>query len=133
MPIFDHYKVPSSAQALPLPEEPSAKTFICFIASTDPKTNQAWCPDVRAALPVLKRAFGGETAPELRYVHVGQIPEWRSSDNVYRKKWGVKSVPTLARYERIDGKVQETGKLEEGEILDSKKLKSLLGGSLAAL
>lgn len=33
--------------------------YLCFLASPDPATGEAWCPDVRAALPLLERVFGG--------------------------------------------------------------------------
>lgn len=54
------------------------------------------------------------------------MARWKDPKNVYRTKWNVHSTPTLARYERVDGKVKEVGRLEEAEILDSKKLKDLI-------
>jgi hypothetical protein len=47
---------------------------------------------------------------------------------VHRTKWNVNAVPTLVRYQRIDGEVKETGRLVEGELLDQKKLKELVAG-----
>lgn len=76
MPIQDHFQVPSSAEELPIPSDSSAKLFVCFISSTDPATKQAWCPDVRAALPRLEKVFSSQDAPKLLYVHVGQKPEY---------------------------------------------------------
>ena len=75
MPIQDNFPIPASAQELPVPSDADAKLFLCFISSTDPATNQPWCPDVRAALPKLQKVFGGEDAPTLLYIHVGQKPE----------------------------------------------------------
>ncbi|KAF9697601.1 hypothetical protein EKO04_004274 [Ascochyta lentis] len=126
MPIQDHFQLPSSAQDLPLPNDAAATLFLCFISSTDPATKQSWCPDVRAALPRLERAFGPEDAPKLAYVHVGQRPEWKDLENVYRTKWDVKAVPQLVRYQRVDEEVKETGRLVEAEVIDEKKLLTLV-------
>jgi hypothetical protein len=75
MPIQDHLQVPSSAQELPIANDPADKLFVCFISSTDPATTLPWCPDVRAALPRLEKVFYGQDAPKLAYAHVGQKPE----------------------------------------------------------
>ncbi|KAJ4371873.1 hypothetical protein N0V86_008427 [Didymella sp. IMI 355093] len=122
MPIQDHYHIPASAQDLPVPNSPSAKVYLAFISGTDPVTNQSWCPDVRAALPRLQKAFSSEDAPQLLFVHVGQKPEWKDLGNVYRTKWEVKAVPQLVRYERVDGEIKATGKLVENEVNDDEKL-----------
>ncbi len=53
---------------------------------------------------------------------------WKDLGNVYRTKWNVNAIPALVRYQRIDGEVKETGGLSEGELLDQKKLKDLVGG-----
>jgi hypothetical protein len=34
---------------------------------------------------------------------------------VYRTKWGVKAVPQLVRYQRVDGEIKVTGRLVEDE------------------
>jgi hypothetical protein len=52
---------------------------------------------------------------------------WRDPKNVYRNNWNVHNVPTLVRYQRVDGEVKETGRLVEGEILDEKKLHDFIG------
>jgi hypothetical protein len=75
MPIQDNFPIPASVQELPVPNDADAKLFLCFISSTDPVTNQPWCPDVRAALPKLQKIFKSENAPTLLYIHVGQKPE----------------------------------------------------------
>jgi hypothetical protein len=51
---------------------------------------------------------------------------WRDPSNVFRTKWNVNNVPTLVRYERVDGKVKETGRLTENEILDGQQLQALI-------
>lgn len=75
MPIQDHFQIPGSPQDLPVAKEENAELFVAFISGTDPVTKQSWCPDVRAALPRLEKAFAGDNAPQLLYVHVGQRPE----------------------------------------------------------
>ena len=76
MPVQNPFKLPISAQDLPLADEQNATFFLNFIASISPETNQSWCPDVRAALPVTDAAFSAKDAPHVGYVHVGQKPEY---------------------------------------------------------
>ena len=47
---------------------------------------------------------------------------WKDLDNVYRTKWGVKAVPQLVRYQRVEGEVRTTGQLVENEVNDDTKL-----------
>ncbi|KAJ4331020.1 hypothetical protein N0V95_009959 [Ascochyta clinopodiicola] len=109
MPIQDPFPLPSNLQDLPLPGDNNGATlFLCFISSTDPATGQSWCPDVRAALPRLQRAFEGPEAPRLG------------------TQWDVKAVPQLVRYQRVDGEVKETGRLVEAEVVDEKKFLGLV-------
>jgi hypothetical protein len=75
MPVVTNFKEPKSAEGLALPDGPNATLFVAFLSSKDPQTNQAWCPDVRAAQPVLDAAFAGATGPEVAYIEVGQRPE----------------------------------------------------------
>ncbi|OJJ45964.1 hypothetical protein ASPZODRAFT_17394 [Penicilliopsis zonata CBS 506.65] len=131
MPILKNFILPASARLLALPEAPKAKLFIAFIASDDPITGQPWCPDVRAAWPHIQGAFLAEEAPTVAIVAVGQREEWRDPKNVYRSSWNVHNVPVLARYQRVDGRVVETGRLTEGEILDSAKMDPITAAGLA--
>ena len=55
------------------------------------------------------------------------VLRWRNVKNVCRTKWNVKAVPTLVRYQRVEGNVKETGRLVEGELLDQEKLKIFTG------
>ncbi|OHW92574.1 DUF953 domain-containing protein [Colletotrichum incanum] len=126
MPINSSFTLPEAANALILPESPTAAFFITFTTSDHPDTGVSWCPDVRAALPHIKAAFSADSAPEMAFVEVGQRPEWKISTNVFRTKWNVHNVPTIVRYQRLDGEVRETGRLVEDEILDEKRLKDLI-------
>lgn len=76
MPVQDPFQLPDSAQDLPLTKDPNATYFLMFIASISPDTKQPWCPDVRAALPIVGATFSAGDAPEIGYVHVGQKPEY---------------------------------------------------------
>ncbi|KAK2602011.1 hypothetical protein QQS21_004437 [Conoideocrella luteorostrata] len=126
MPISKDFAVPSSAKQLALPQDADAKIFVIFISSEDPETNQPWCPDVRASWPHVVAAFEGEISPKLNVVEVGQRPEWKNPENIYRKNWDVNGVPTLAKYQRINGEVVETARLDENGIMDVTTLHEFL-------
>lgn len=70
MTILKSFPLPSSPSALQIPNEkekdspPSNIFFIAFLASKDPLTNQPWCPDVRAALPILEATFQEPTTSQ---------------------------------------------------------------------
>lgn len=51
---------------------------------------------------------------------------WKDLENVYRKKWDVKAVPQLVRYQRVGGVVKETGRLVENEVNDDAKLQKFV-------
>ncbi|KAJ9489853.1 hypothetical protein VN97_g3388 [Penicillium thymicola] len=124
MPITKHFTLPSSAKELTL--SPDSKLFLAFISSPDPITKQPWCPDVRDALPHINNAFSGDDAPELAIVEVGQKPEWINPRNVYRTTWGTNNIPALVRYEQVNGKITETGRLVEAEILNKERLREFI-------
>ncbi|KNG83163.1 hypothetical protein ANOM_007932 [Aspergillus nomiae NRRL 13137] len=130
MPLITDFPLPTSPKHLELPEGTDAKAFIVFVTSDDPVTGQSWCPDVRAAWPVLEATFSGPNTPALRVVEVGQKPEWKDLQNIYRTNWKIPCIPALVRYERVNGETVETGKLVEGEILDKEKLGNLIGATL---
>ncbi|KAL4734931.1 hypothetical protein BDV11DRAFT_44270 [Aspergillus similis] len=124
MPVTKTFNLPSSPEFLPLPADSEDATtfFISFHASIDPNTGKPWCPDVVAAIPHLEEVFSAPGSPDVAFVEVGQKLEWRDLSNVYRTKWNVNNVPTLVRFENVNGTVKETGRLVEGEIIDRKKL-----------
>jgi hypothetical protein len=76
MTIISNFTLPAAANALAIPAESPAPFFITFTTSDLPETGQSWCPDVRAALPHLKTAFGAQGSPDMAFVEVGQRPEY---------------------------------------------------------
>ncbi|KAK6498491.1 hypothetical protein TWF481_011082 [Arthrobotrys musiformis] len=104
--------------------------YIFFTASADPATSAPWCPDVRAAIPVVTSTFQ-EAAQELSVVtvEVGDKPSWKDANNVFKKEWGLTAIPTLGRYEVVDVDGQSivaVRMLVENECLDVSKLLSLI-------
>ncbi|KUJ16664.1 uncharacterized protein LY89DRAFT_684768 [Mollisia scopiformis] len=73
MPVSGNLGAPASASLLELSND---QLFVAFISSKSPTTNEAWCPDVRAVLPILNAAFSGPDTPELAFIEVGQKPEY---------------------------------------------------------
>ena len=55
------------------------------------------------------------------------VIRWKDLTNNYRTKWNIPGVPTLVRYESVDGTVKETGRLGEEEMLDEKTLSKFIG------
>ncbi|CAH0047084.1 unnamed protein product [Clonostachys solani] len=126
MPILKDFQLPASAAELDLSGSSNSTLFIAFISSADPRTGAPWCPDVRATLPHIREAFASASTPDLVIAEVGQIPEWRDSKNVFRTKWDVHNVPTLARFKLVNGKVSEKGRLVEGDLLDAQRLSDFI-------
>ncbi|KAF2824234.1 hypothetical protein CC86DRAFT_371615 [Ophiobolus disseminans] len=127
MSIDDDFEVPNSAQDLPLATEPDAKFFILYIASTDPATQQPWCSDVRAALPILNQIFSAPSSPEVHYAYVGSKVEFKENpSNRFRTDWNINNIPALVRYQWVGGKVEEVGRLKEDELLDEKRVQDLI-------
>lgn len=74
MVLVDDFSLPPTAAELSLTS--ASPFYILFTASADPETKQAWCPDVRAAKPVLDAAFATQKADRsTAIVEVGQKPE----------------------------------------------------------
>lgn len=51
---------------------------------------------------------------------------WRDPKNRYRVYWSVNNVPTLVRYQRVNGVISETGRLVEGQILNKDGLRGFI-------
>ncbi|KAI9367995.1 hypothetical protein BJX61DRAFT_251323 [Aspergillus egyptiacus] len=132
MPIIPDFSLPTSADPNALDLAPTAAPnsksvfFLSFHASPDPTTGKPWCPDVAAALPYLNEVFSAPQSPTVAYVNVGQRDEWKDPSNIYRTQWKLSCIPTLIRFERVDGNVQEVGRLVEGEIVDRAKLEKFV-------
>lgn len=60
-----------------------------------------------------------------RYIELISI-RWSNPRNVYRTTWGTNNIPALVRYEQVNGKVTETGRLVEAEILNRKRLREFI-------
>ncbi|KAF2437250.1 hypothetical protein P171DRAFT_373896 [Karstenula rhodostoma CBS 690.94] len=128
MAIIDEFEAPKSTQELPVSIQPNAAFFILFLSSTDPATKQPWCSDVRESLPLLNKVFSNPSSPAVHYSYVGSRAEYKEiPGSRFRADWDIQNVPTLARYERADGKVKETGRLVERELLDESRVRALLG------
>jgi hypothetical protein len=158
MPIIPDVPLPASAATLNLPTPPNTPFFIAFLASVEPATGKPWCPDVVAALPVLRETFSAEHAPLVVFVEVGQKLEyvihcaifalmsvgggcrcinswrrWKDLSNNFRTQWKLSAVPSLVRFEAVDGEVKEVGRLVEGEILDRVRLGKFISGREARI
>ncbi|KAJ4250963.1 hypothetical protein NW762_011613 [Fusarium torreyae] len=96
--------------------------YVVYIASGDPP----WCPDSRAALPVLKRVFSDASAPTAHIVRVGAREEWKGKpDNKYRKApYNIQGVPTVVKVK--NGK--ELGRLDDKKSQNESDLRKLIGG-----
>lgn len=97
MTILKSFPLPSSPSALQIPNEkekdsPPSNFFIAFLASKDPLTNQPWCPDVRAALPILEATF--------------QEPTTSQGEEEGKKEEGKKSTPPVVAFIEVGQKVE---------------------------
>lgn len=76
MPILHDFALPKAIGDLEFPSAATDTFFIVFLASKDPQTNKAWCPDVVAAMPALESTFSGADKPQAAFIGVGQRPEY---------------------------------------------------------
>lgn len=70
----------------------------------------------------MREAFDGNDKPEALLFYVGKKEEWRTPENVARKDWNVKGIPTIVKLQ--EGK--EVERVTETEILDSGKWQAFL-------
>eukprot|EP00897_Mesotaenium_endlicherianum_P010489 jgi/Mesen1/9469/ME000063S08924 len=102
--------------------------FVLFLGNNLAETGESWCPDCRAADPVISKVFG--TSPRnmtLVRVYVGDKPTWKDPLNPFRSTpYRVTGVPTLARWE--SGKIAE-GALGDLQAQDEKLVRRLLESS----
>ncbi|TFK99761.1 hypothetical protein BDV98DRAFT_570805 [Pterulicium gracile] len=83
--------------------------YLIFYSDVDGE--KMWCPDCVRIEGIVKDTFNSETA-EGTIVYVGLQHEWKSPSNLFRREFGISSVPTIVKLQ--DG--TELGKLEDGEI-----------------
>lgn len=76
MPISYDFALPQAIGDLKFPSATTDAFFVVFLASKDPQTNKAWCPDVVAAMPALEKTFSGADKPQAAFIDVGQRPEY---------------------------------------------------------
>lgn len=76
MPIIHDFALPKAIGDLEFPSATTDAFFIVLLASKDPQTNKAWCPDVVAAMPTLEATFSGVNKPQAAFIDVGQRPEY---------------------------------------------------------
>jgi hypothetical protein len=76
MPISRDFALPKAIGDLRFPSATNDAFFLVFLASKDPQTNKAWCPDVVAAMPALEATFSGDDKPQAAFIEVGQRPEY---------------------------------------------------------
>ncbi|KAG6286636.1 hypothetical protein E4U09_006644 [Claviceps aff. purpurea] len=127
MPISRSMTLPKSPKHVNVPNIPNGKTYIAFLSSTDPDTHQPWCPDVQVTWPHLTAAFDDSPrSPLLNIIEVGGRDEWRQPDNDYRVTWNINELPTVVRYERVNGEIVETMRLVKSGILTSSTLYDFL-------
>ncbi|KAF3917218.1 hypothetical protein ABW20_dc0108209 [Dactylellina cionopaga] len=114
----------------------AAPLFVLFVASEDPVTNQPWCPDVRAAVPVVHNAFEADgKVHNLLTVKVGSKLEWREPKNAFRVHWGLQAIPTMSKYSLMEvegNKFVAVRMLVEAECLDVSKLMGLINEELSS-
>ncbi|KAK5659851.1 hypothetical protein OQA88_13314 [Cercophora sp. LCS_1] len=101
----DASSLPSSPDGLKdrLPKSGDS-TYIFFIVDNDAATGQPWCPDVRAALPVVEKYFAQHPNLSVSAVSVGSRAAWKDplTSKLWRSTWGIKAVPTLVKYTRAE-------------------------------
>ncbi|KAJ7492350.1 hypothetical protein FB451DRAFT_1218029 [Mycena latifolia] len=84
-----------------------------FIFYSDIVDGQMWCPDCRAVDDVVQKTFAGSESPAAVIVYVGNKPEWKAVDNLFRgEPFNIRSIPTIVRLKEK----KEVGRLVEGEI-----------------
>ncbi|KAH8677694.1 hypothetical protein BX600DRAFT_450509 [Xylariales sp. PMI_506] len=127
MPLIDttSASLPSSWQGFKdeIPQVGESK-YLLFISDNDNSTGQPWCPDVRAALPVLRKFFDKRDI-EVSTIKVGSLPVWRDKNNKFRKNFGLTAIPALVKYTKTeDGVVQ--AQLLEDECKKEDKIKKFI-------
>ncbi|KAJ7786599.1 hypothetical protein B0H16DRAFT_1491024 [Mycena metata] len=94
------------AAVLDRPEE-----FVIFYS--DVVDGQMWCPDCRVVDEQVKQAFTAPNSPSAVIIYVGNKPDWKSSDNVFRgEPLKITEIPTIVKLKEN----KEVGRLMDAEI-----------------
>ncbi|KAM0557032.1 hypothetical protein ACHAPJ_005712 [Fusarium lateritium] len=125
MPILNDVQLSSPEDLIPLARGDES-IYVILISSNDVETGAPWCSDVRAALPFLTKTFDKQDDPKAVYESVGPRPGWKKPDNPHRLTWNISAIPTVIRFRVRDGKIEETGRLEEAEVYEEGKLQSFV-------
>ncbi|ODN84947.1 hypothetical protein L202_00792 [Cryptococcus amylolentus CBS 6039] len=99
----------------------SSPVFLIFYSNVE--GGSMWCPHCRDVQGVVKAAFTGGSKPRGVITYVGNYTQWKTPSHPARGKYGVKSVPTIIKFQ--NGK--ETGRATKADILDSGKFEAFLG------
>ncbi|KIJ66206.1 hypothetical protein HYDPIDRAFT_109190 [Hydnomerulius pinastri MD-312] len=98
--------------------------ILIFFSSRIPETGALWCPDCVAVENLINNTFGSEQSPSAVLVYVGQKPEWKTPDNVFRKEpWNLTAIPTIIR---LDEAGEEIGRLVDGQNSISEEVSSFI-------
>ncbi|KAJ6621145.1 hypothetical protein B0H10DRAFT_1017224 [Mycena sp. CBHHK59/15] len=85
--------------------------FLIFYANV--VDGQMWCSDCRAVDDVVRTTFTAPNAPLAVIVYVGNKPEWKALDNVFRvEPFNIKEIPTIIKLREK----KEIGRLVDAEI-----------------
>jgi len=98
--------------------------FLIFFSSRLAESNLPWCPDCVAVEDLVRKTFGSERGPSAVLVYVGQISEWKTPDNIFRKEpWKVRAIPTIIK---LDKAGEEIARLVDGQNSISEELSSFV-------
>jgi len=104
------------------------KTFALFTAALQEDTGEPWCPDARAAEPVIFEALDAPGVPAA--VVVCRLPreDWKNTaaPHAYRAAVGLTNLPTLLSWETTAG---ETGRLVEDECKELQRVVHFIKGN----
>ncbi|KAJ7459176.1 hypothetical protein B0H11DRAFT_2242743 [Mycena galericulata] len=91
-------------------------TFLIFYASI--VDGKMWCSDCRKVDGTVQKTFASPDGPSAVIIYVGDKPEWRAKDNVFRgEPFKITAVPTIIKLRES----VEVGRLiENPEEINSK-------------
>ncbi|KAG5445518.1 Thioredoxin domain-containing protein 17, variant 2 [Clonorchis sinensis] len=90
------------------------RVFTYFLGTRDPRTNQSWCPDCRAAEPTVLKGLKVTNESDLFiWCEVGDRDEWIIPENPFKKHHvlRLKEIPTLVSLASHDGIIDVKSRL----------------------